>query len=508
MQLPNCGYFNVMRLPILRQIEKSDWMFLKKWLGIAFILHVIAALLSSGFYHTDEHFQILEFVAYKLGRTSPSDLAIEFGYSMRPWLLPSIYYGLIRAFQGLRILSPFAWATCFRVLSAIIGWATLVGMALLSFRWVPNRVFREWVIRLSALLWFLPALHARLSSENLGGSIFLAGFLLLFLSVENDRDPPSWKTCLGAGLLWGAAFEFRYQVGFMILGASLWLLIFARVGFKQILAALTGIMILVGLGTAADTWGYGHSSFAPWNYIQFNLIQGHVSDVDTSPWWDYFRRAFTETWPPLGLIVFCAFPIAWIRKPKHPLTWALVPFFLIHELIGHKELRFLFPIALASPMLFIFAIESSFVLKSRFIRTIGFLLLFMNGVALLTLTFTPAWMPIRFYEHVYAEANAGRLTTMAHVGDNPYLILGIPLGFYKAENLKLERFESLEDFAKKLDHHSARFLFQTHASLPAQANLLESRCRPAYSVLPTWVHRFNYYGVMDRVTNWTVFECN
>jgi phosphatidylinositol glycan class B len=51
-------------------------------LAFAFILHLLAAIFSVGFYHTDEHFQILEFLNYKLGRSTGAELAVEFGQRM------------------------------------------------------------------------------------------------------------------------------------------------------------------------------------------------------------------------------------------------------------------------------------------------------------------------------------------------------------------------------------------------------------------------------------------
>ena len=39
--------------------------FLRNMLIVSLLLHVAAAFLSAGFYHSDEHFQILEFLTTK-----------------------------------------------------------------------------------------------------------------------------------------------------------------------------------------------------------------------------------------------------------------------------------------------------------------------------------------------------------------------------------------------------------------------------------------------------------
>jgi len=36
----------------------------------------------------------------------------------------------------------------------------------------------------------------------------------------------------------------------------------------------------------------------------------------------------------------------WLRNPRHPVSWATLPFVLAHVAIAHKEARFLFPLAI------------------------------------------------------------------------------------------------------------------------------------------------------------------
>lgn len=60
------------------------------WL-ISLILHIFAGLNSAGVAHVDEHYQILEFVNYKLGLVSIDRLPWEFGFRMRAWIQPGLY---------------------------------------------------------------------------------------------------------------------------------------------------------------------------------------------------------------------------------------------------------------------------------------------------------------------------------------------------------------------------------------------------------------------------------
>jgi phosphatidylinositol glycan class B len=49
---------------------------------------------------------------------------------------------------------------------------------------------------------------------------------------------------------------------------------------------------------------------------------------------------------PITLVLLAAMIVMWWRNPRHVLTWVTLPFFLIHCAVGHKEARFMFPLAI------------------------------------------------------------------------------------------------------------------------------------------------------------------
>ena len=59
-------------------------------LFLALILYLTAAIYNSGYYHPDEHFQILEFAKWKLGQSSGTSMAWEHEAMIRPTLEPWI----------------------------------------------------------------------------------------------------------------------------------------------------------------------------------------------------------------------------------------------------------------------------------------------------------------------------------------------------------------------------------------------------------------------------------
>src|SRR6516165_10768535 len=98
------------------------WPFLAAALGV----HLIAAWYNGGFLNADEHYQIIEFAQYKLGRQPPSALAWEFGATMRPALQPWLAAGAIRLGEAVGVSSPFAIAFALRIVSTLLAlWVSL-----------------------------------------------------------------------------------------------------------------------------------------------------------------------------------------------------------------------------------------------------------------------------------------------------------------------------------------------------------------------------------------------
>jgi phosphatidylinositol glycan class B len=500
---------------------------------VSLVLHVAAAFLSAGFYHSDEHFQILEFLNYKLGLTAAHNLPIEFGERIRPWLQPALYLTLIKPLIWAGDQNPFHWVVLIRLFSSLIGWLSLVGLALVSGKWIQNPKLRNIAILFCALLWFLPGLHARHSSENLSGSFFYLTLSILFLCEDRLFSTSEIRRTLGSfaiGMLFGACFEFRYQVGFLVAGIYFYWLFFRckRAHGIEILASMfIGTSVSILLCTWLDRWGYGVWTFAPWNYFHYNLVLNHVSDVDTHPLWDFFRSSFTETFPPLGPILLGACVLGWIMKPKHPLTWASAPLFIVHTLIGHKELRFLFPIAHAAPLLAVqfldttknFSQRALHLLQTRAALALLSILFAINMIALLASSFIPVWMPARFFEQLYPIAtqeyrDGGYAKFNVYYKDkNPFDILGLPLGFYRPPNLATTHVDTWTDLEiQVLDSPDPIWFFQVGDALPLDATTLIEQCHLEAASLPAWAMSIIRAPLVEkwthRVTNWTLYRCN
>jgi phosphatidylinositol glycan class B len=509
------------RIRTIKAFQDASWtrMFIL-CMSAALFLHLLAVTWSVGYYHTDEHFQILEFLNFKLGRSTGSELAIEFGAKMRPWLQPAMDYCVSRVLSKTGITNPFYWAWFFRLISGFLGWLSLVGLSILSYEWFDDAKLRKLALLLCATLWYLPALHARQSSESLSGSVFYLGVSLLFLFFESG----GLLLHLIVGLLFGAVFEFRYQMGFLVASVFIYYFQVYKPKYNNLFALITGILAIVALGTWVDHWGYGEWTFAPWNYLPYNLILGHVADVDTQPILDFFRSSLTETFPPLGLLTLCTFALGWIFKPFHLLTWITFPLYLIHSIIGHKELRFIFPIADAGPFMILLAASATHragrVWKGIWETHSGIVLLktifAINLLALTASTLLPCWMPARLFSQLYLlrqeqPAEFGKMEIL-YKDKNPFEILGIPLGFYRPPDSESIHIQSYNELNSRIETSSKPvWFFQIGFEMSEDSGLARTRCKLAIESLPHWMISVIRWEpltpITKRVTDWTLYRC-
>lgn len=319
----------------------------RKAFGLLALLLLATAYTSYGYFELDEHFQVLEFAGTKLGIVPVRSLPWEYEAQIRPWLQPAIFAGICKALGFIGLTDRFLWTFVFRLLCAASGFWAMWSVYRVGSRWFPDRRARRFHLLLCTTLGFLPYLLVRTSSENLSATYFIIGASLLLLRLDFSTGAcaaiPN-RALFAAGILMGLAFQFRYQVIFMIGGLGLWLVVYAGIRWKGILAASAGFLPVFAAGLAADWYGYGKFTFAFWNYFRVNLLEGKTADFGAEPFYAYVYLTLAHFFAPVALILVAATVVFWVRNPRHVLTWTTLPLFLFHCFIGHKEVRFLFPL--------------------------------------------------------------------------------------------------------------------------------------------------------------------
>ncbi|MDB5735918.1 MAG: Mannosyltransferase [Alphaproteobacteria bacterium] len=313
---------------------------LKRSLLILTAVTLVTAWFSALFYFPDEHYQVLEFMSHKLGITPAAALPWEFTARIRPWTQPLIYYAIARPLLGLGVSDLFTILWILRLLTGLFSLATLAAFARALLPTLPGDVEKRAFLRYLPLFGFLPYLFVRTSSETFSAAFFALGLALAM-------GPQTAARLALAGLLCGLAFECRYQTALMTLGLFAWLAIVARVRIAALGAFIAGGVAALALGALADRWGYGVWVFPPFDYFNVNILQGVAARTfGREPFFAYFYLLPATGFFAITLVVMAGMIAMWLRNPRHPVSWASLPFVALHVAVAHKEARFLFPLAI------------------------------------------------------------------------------------------------------------------------------------------------------------------
>ena len=313
---------------------------LKRSLILLGIVTLVTAWFSALFYHPDEHYQILEFMGWKLGITPVSEMPWEFSFHIRPWLQPLFYYVIAKPLILLGVKDMFTIVFLLRLVTGALSLTALASFARALLSTIEGEDERRSFVRYLPLFGFLPYLFVRTSSETLSGALFAIGLSLTI------GERPLRRLAL-AGFFCGLAFECRYQIAFMGLGLFAWLAVVARTRSGGLAVFLGGGVCAVLLGALANRWGYGAWVFPPYNYFHANIVEGVAAkQFGSEPVFAFLYLMPAQIFFAITLILMAAMAAMWWRNPRHPLTWVTLPFVLAHMATAHKEARFLFPLAI------------------------------------------------------------------------------------------------------------------------------------------------------------------
>lgn len=373
------------------------------------ILIFIMAWKSEGFYHPDEHYQLLEYANYKSGLAIKEGLAWEFQYQIRPGLQPLVAYSALSIWRALGISNPFLQAFLLRLISGILS----LILILKTFHYIrgihPNQKTHQVFLFLVLFLWFAPFLQVRFSSENWSALSFFSGILLVLNYIGQTEKKKLGYLLLG-GLALSLSFQFRYQIAFALLGFLAWLITFRKLDFHQWLYFSGAALVGLGIGLLADYWMYHTWQFTPYLYFHSNIIEGKAATFGTSPWWFYFTSLFKTLGPGLNVLLLGLFLIGVWRSLRHPFTWMLILFVIGHIVVDHKEMRFLFPMLIP----FLYLVSSGWagipegLKRPLWVKPIAIILLCINLLLLIYRLKEPAERLMPHYRFLYDRAKSGR----------------------------------------------------------------------------------------------------
>lgn len=465
------------------------------------IIYFLTVIFSVGYYHFDEHFQLIEFAGYKLGFNAADYLPWEFHDKMRAAIQPFIVYVVSKLFLFFNCYNPFHITFILRLLSAILAaYSTIVFTDTFKHQ-ITNIKNRKAFIALSFLLWFAVFHKVRFSSENWSACIFVISLSLFF-----KPNIKSNSNLIFIGFLLGLSFMIKFQIGFCIFGFICWLFFVQKSKIKEIVFIITGLLLAVAVSFTIDYWFYSQVVFTPWNYLQQVLFAKYRGSFDSEPWWYFFSETFNRAIPPFSIFIIGSFFVLFLLNRKSVFSWVIFPFLFIHFFIGHKEIRFLFPIIPFIPFIIIYSHELLLMQFKQYQQLIQhkasiFLIQsfwFINFCLLLVIAFKPADSQILLYKAIYNQYD--KPTILYYMDNNPYLRV-LDIHFYKRNNLVIKKIDNADEIKLQTDTASL-FVFEKEAPIFRPSIIAHT----IYTTYPYWVNYFNFNNWISRTHNYRVIS--
>ena len=396
------------------KFEKSIFIFALVW-------YLITAYFSNGYYHADEHYQIIEFAKLKLGTNIPSDLSWEYHEQIRSTIQPALCFVILKSLHLISITDPYIQALLLRILTCLFAVFTISYFSFSCKKHIHSKNWNTFYF-LSFFIWFLPFINVRFSSETYSGLLFLIAISIIL------RERNSSRHFIIIGILLGLSFIFRFQTIALTFGIIAWLMFVKKTPINKCLFLFIGFSTSVVIGVIIDCWFYNNFVLTAWKYFYSNIVNDVASNFGTSPWYYYFYYIFRYSFFPIGIAILLSFILLLTKQPKSIFIWAVIPFIILHSIIPHKELRFLFPIVLLIPVFLMLAFQeiknqteySSLILK----RSVSFLLISLGVINLIGLTVAstkPAGNgAIKITEDIDKNTSCNQICLIEKNGSNPF----------------------------------------------------------------------------------------
>lgn len=477
-----------------------------KWVIIAgLLLQLIACVCSVGNHNPDEHWQLNEFAAYKLGFVPDAVMPWEHHQQARQVIQPFIIYCFAKVMLAFNCYNPFHLAFLLRLLSGMLAWVATLLIVFQSQKYFKSQQVYKWTVSMANLLWFMPYVHARFQGENWAGIFMAFGVFHVLQLTENKSKSHQYMI---TGILLGFAFNCRFQIGFALAALGLWLLTFRKCSIIDLMMMAIGFGLMIGLEAILDYWYYGVWVFMPYRYFYIQLIQGVSDTWGVFPWWYYFELFLTWMIPVISYVLLPMLLISTFLYPKHLFNWLIWAFVLGHNLNGYKEIRYLYPLI---PYFIVFvmmlfnndwweALLSK--LHPKVVQLLILILMIENYALLAFSTIRPANETIGIFQKVYQYHPQN--VKLYCIGVNPYHYFGIEYNFYKPKNLEIVTFDSTSFSQEKFQTNTKVLLFNDAMNLSDKYKYLP--VKNIYKTMPDGLKYLDFNGWLSRTKVWGIYE--
>jgi phosphatidylinositol glycan class B len=380
-----------------------------KWiLALGVLIQFLTALTAIGTYHPDQHFAVIEFGLYLMGRPNGAFRMWEVDAQLLPSLKMYGFAGYLKLMEALHVNDHYTMLTILRVVVSMLNLSVFAGIILYN---VPaeKKTALHSALFLLCFSWCFPYVRTAYSAELLSATFFFGA--CLFYQYHTDKGSAKPWHYLLTGLLFGLAFYCRFQIAFAGIGFLTWVFLTRKRYGAGLAWIAMAFLAVAALNTWLDSQLYHQLVFTPERYFRVNIMEGKASTFGTNSVLFYVSiLAGVLLAPPISIYLFatCFRPL--FTKWKDLYVLCTFFFVLAHSLVGHKEDRFLFPVFGLLPLLSGYALDEIkpvYEKRPRWLKglmkgTLAFSL-FLNFLLLILFLFVPYAQGIHFGKQVHDQ---------------------------------------------------------------------------------------------------------
>ncbi|MFQ3576956.1 MAG: hypothetical protein SNJ77_11030 [Cytophagales bacterium] len=354
---------------------------------------LVASYFSVGYFHPDEHFQVLEFANSKLGLSSFDDLPWEYEFKSRQTLLPAIVYFVAKLLFFFNSYNPFLLIFLLRFFTGLLCFFLMLRI---SDTFVTDKSLTNTFFAICTLTFPTISTGIRFSAETISGLLFFWAIIM-----HNSQNPTILKQIF-IGLLFGLSFFVRFQIIFAITGFLIYTLMKRETKIKVYVFYFLGAIIAISFGVIIDFWFYDTFVFTPYNYFYAQIINGVVNQFGIYPFW-YYPVLLLKSYDYFtGILILGIIIHNLISNKTTVFNYIFISFLIGHSIIGHKEARFMFPMFFILPYWVLFShnvIKAH--ISSKLLKTLNILLIVTFSIYTLNIIIKPQDKKVLMMEKLY-----------------------------------------------------------------------------------------------------------
>ena len=496
----------------LLEIDAKDLF--KKLLFISLFFHLLAVFFSEGFHRPDEHLGMLRYVFVKLGSYPIDELSWEYPAKIRNWVQPGFYYIISSTLHFLGVKNPFTITLFLRLFTSLISLGIFSYFIKQCSIFIKDKVSLNIYYLFAFSFWFFPFIHARTTAENFGKTSLTMVLILIVkvipkdllesaspkiaYSLKNRKLKVPFHLALLIGFFLGMTVNFRIPLAPIVPASLVWLYLFTDIKLSALSNIILGGILSMAFTTIVDTWGYGELTYSTYSYLFQEFTRDVSSGFGTSPWYYYLKKTLMKGVPPASLFIIIPTFYFWFKKKFHLFTWVSLSIFLLHSAIGHKELRYIFPLVIFIPY-FIAYLTSNFLeyLKNKKVILLINVTFFLNILFMIISSTKPAYTPIDIYKFLYKNESIEKLYTYNNLQRDK-------LRVYLKNNIPFVHIQGEQEFQRALKQNKKSYFLVEKIK---DFDLFESQaCEILYSTYPNWfTQKFKKH--LQRSKVWSIYLC-